>query len=133
MYELKLHQFELCKELIDEVASGYIATGAMMQFDNNSVHIAVRLQCQESLDCGIIAATSSDRAATWNKVILRDEKGGPVHVIYPVSVSKTSGLEPSSPLTHQPLKEYLGIAFRLTHQHFTQRGSHGCRCTRSER
>jgi hypothetical protein len=102
VYQLKPHQFELCKELLDEVPPGYCATGAMMQFDNDRAHIAVRLQCQESLDCEIIAATSGDRAATWNRVILRDEKGGPAHLIYPVSPSKTSGLETGSPLTQQP-------------------------------
>jgi hypothetical protein len=100
VYQLRPDQFELCKGL---VAPSYFPTGAMMQyFGNGRIDIAITLQRQDPLDRGIIAATSSDRAATWDKVILRDEKGAPVHLLH----SKT-WLETGLSFADQPQKETL--------------------------
>jgi hypothetical protein len=78
VYQLRPDQFKLCEELLHLIAPNHFATGAMMQdFGNGRVDFAIRLQCRESLSCGLIAATSSDRAISWDKVALRDENGGP--------------------------------------------------------
>lgn len=77
VYQLKIHQYELCKNLIQSIAPGYSTTGAMVQYiDSNRIEIAIRLQRQEPLHYGLIAATSSDLAEIWDKVVLRNEKGG---------------------------------------------------------
>lgn len=77
VYQLELHQFELCKDLLNSIAPEYSATGALVQYlGKDRVDIAVRLVRREPLDYGVIAASSSDFAATWDKIILRDEQGG---------------------------------------------------------
>lgn len=111
VYQLELYQFEVCKDLIQSIAPGYSATGAMVQYlDNGRIDIAVRLQHHKTLDCGLIAATSSDSAATWDKIILRDEKGGPAHLICYADGNNSPALDAGPSFTSQPQKEDLGLA-----------------------
>ena len=106
VYQLKLDQFKLCDELLQSVAPGYYATGAMMQFfANGRTDMAFTLQRQEPLDHGLIVATSSDRAATWDKVVLRDENDGLPRLIYPAGTSDASRLETGLYSTNQHQKE----------------------------
>jgi hypothetical protein len=76
----------------------------MQYFGNGRIDIAITLQCRESSDCGLIAATSSDCAVSWDKVALRDENGGPVHLIYSAGASNT-GLEAGPSFADQPERE----------------------------
>lgn len=110
--QLRRDQFELCEGLLDSVAPGYSATGAMMQyFGNGRVDIAITLQHQDPLDRGLIVATSSNHAAIWNQVVLRDENGGPPRLIYSAGTSDVFRLDVGGPSsTNRPQKENVGLA-----------------------
>jgi len=86
MLELTPDQLEICRALARLFAPRYYMIAAIMLLrDDGQMIVAVRLEAEWSYvshDRGLVTATSSDNALTWDVIKCQNERGGPIRTLY---------------------------------------------------